>query len=107
MSVSADYTYPDGITDEYLINQALMGERGGTAQDTALHRIHRTHCRQARTHRRLRTRTLRTQVFTWMFARTRLARTRILRMACLRRRPLARRTPCSPLGNPAAGTSPC
>ena len=46
MSVSADHTYPDGITDEYLISQALMGEPGG---DGARHGI-TPHALQARPH---------------------------------------------------------
>ena len=49
MSVSADHTYPDGITDEYLISQALMGEPGG---DGARHGIapHAPHALQASPH---------------------------------------------------------
>ena len=36
MSVSADLTFPDGLTEEYLLNQALLGE---TAVDGARHGI--------------------------------------------------------------------
>ena len=49
MSVSADLTFPDGLTEEYLLNQALLGE---TAVDGARHGIapHAPHALQASPH---------------------------------------------------------
>ena len=46
MSVSAGQTFPDGITEEYLLSQALVGEPGG---DGARHGIapHASHALQA------------------------------------------------------------
>ena len=46
MSVSADLAFPDGLTEEYLLNQALLGE---TAVDGARHGIapHAPHALQA------------------------------------------------------------
>ena len=49
MSVSADQTFPDGLTEEYLLSQALVGEAG---VDGARHSIasHAPHALQASPH---------------------------------------------------------
>ena len=49
MSVSADLTFPDGLTEDYLLNQALLGE---AAVDGARHGIapHAPHALQASPH---------------------------------------------------------
>ena len=49
MSVSVDQIFPDGLTEEYLLSQALVGEPGG---DGARHGIasHAPHALQASPH---------------------------------------------------------